>query len=337
MLQSCNAAPPLAIWISCLAPPLTCPPLEPSGVFKLRRNRRYDEADAVREELINMGVQIWDRDRVWSCGAAPPPREESDYYRADERSTGNNFYRSAQRMAARQDAYPPSRGGPPARGPRGYNDGYSDDSYDREYDPYARDSRPRTKSRARNLNEHGHDYTRSEDDETAKDDDDEALEGINTMIRERFEAKLARDFDEADALLAQLYDTYGVSVNDGSKQWRADGRSFERRYKRIGEPAAGVDEAAVEALISERTAVRKERNYRRADQILAELLEVHGVVIVDSAYTWRYVGGGHDGGYGEGGGYGRRSNSHLDEAARGGELCPSPSPCLASPTLHLSA
>ena len=40
-----------------------------------------------------------------------------------------------------------------------------------------------------------------------------------------------------------------------------------------------------------------------------ELLTEHGVALVDSAYTWRLVGGSHDGSYGEGGTYGRRADS----------------------------
>ena len=34
-----------------------------------------------------------------------------------------------------------------------------------------------------------------------------------------------------------------------------------------------------------------------------------GVVLVDKAYTWRFVGEGHDGLYGEGGSYGRRADA----------------------------
>lgn len=247
----------------------------------LRRERRYDEADAVRDQLNGMGVQIWDTDRLWSLEGTPPPDRDNTYFQARERSTANNFYRNAQRAGSRGGRY-------------------------EEEDPYARDERPRTKSRVRDLNEFGHDYSRSEDCEGSLRVESASFEAINTLLRERLEAKLARDYDEADALLAQLYDQYGVTVNDGAKRWRADGKSFERKFTRAGPADPNVDEAAVMSLVNERHAVRKERNYRRADEILAELLEVHGVVVVDSTYTWRIVGEGHDGAYGEGGGYGRR-------------------------------
>ena len=88
--------------------------------------------------------------------------------------------------------------------------------------------------------------------------------------------------------------------------------SFARRWVRAGPAKAAVDEAAVLGLIEERTAARKEQNYRRADALLSELLEVHGVVLVDSEYTWRFVGSAHDGAYGEGGGYGRLAQPDAD-------------------------
>ena len=80
------------------------------------------------------------------------------------------------------------------------------------------------------------------------------------------------------ALLAQLESTHRVTVNDGSKLWRADGKSFERQYRRAGWSccAAAVEEAAVETLIRQRTAARRARNYHAADEILEELLDVRG-------------------------------------------------------------
>ena len=264
----------------------------------LRRERRYDEADAVRDELNTMGVNVWDRDRIWSMDDAPPTmdREANGYLRANSRASENNFYRSSQRAGSRAGRYEDANRNSEAR-------------YD--YDPYSRDARPRTKSRARDLNEFGHDYSRADDDTTAGATNNAQWEGINELLRDRLEAKLARDFDEADALLAQLYDQFGVTVNDGAKLWRADGQSFERRFRRIGPENTDTDEEAVLGLIKERMALRKERNYKGADEILSELLEVHGVVVVDSDYTWRYVGTGHDGSYAEGGAYGRRSGQSL--------------------------
>ena len=68
---------------------------------------------------------------------------------------------------------------------------------------------------------------------------------------------------------------------------------FLFRHPGIG-PPADVDEARVLEIITARAAARKDRDYRTADGYLAELLEVHGVVIVDADYTWRVVGDRYD-------------------------------------------
>ena len=238
----------------------------------LRRMRRYQEADAIRDELMAMGVRVWDRDRLWSCSERPPSQAG---LRSHER-TRNNFYRNSQR-----------RGSEPGR--------------DSPFPP-----RPIQRREPRTFNEWGHDYGRAEDCE-ATTINGTTLLAINNLLRQRLEAKFAKDFSQADALLQELEFKYSVTVNDGSKLWRADGKSFVRKYLRQGPRIEGVDEASVEQLICERMAARKARDYRRADSILAELLEEHGVVVIDRDWRWRYVGTTHDGEYGEGGSYGRRA------------------------------
>ena len=57
-------------------------------------------------------------------------------------------------------------------------------------------------------------------------------------------------------------------------------------------------------MLRERRDARKERNFHKADELLATLLEVHGVAVADSELEWWFVGdGGHAGsGYdGQGG------------------------------------
>jgi cysteinyl-tRNA synthetase len=256
----------------------------------MRQERRFNEADAIRDELSDMGVSLWDRERVWTVGqdARPPPRRSG-------MQDKNNFYRDMQRRAARYE-----------RDERDYE---ARDARPRYQDPRSAPPPPssqRPKPR-REMNEWGHDYSR---DEGCKGSvDDMMLRRVNELLKERLEAKFDRDFQRADNLLDQLARDFGVSVNDGSKQWRADGRSFERTYKRVGRAEESVDVARVEGLIRERQKARKERDYRSADFILDELLESHGVVLDDQAWSWRVTGGRHDGEYGEGGGYGRRRST----------------------------
>ena len=55
---------------------------------------------------------------------------------------------------------------------------------------------------------------------------------------------------------------HGVAVNDAARAWRADGKSFQRLWRRVGGLDAPVDEATVEALIAERAELRKARDLR---------------------------------------------------------------------------
>lgn len=222
-----------------------------------------------------MGVNLWDRERVWTVGnAKPPPRREA---------VGNNFYRSTQRRAGRYDENAALSGGGRQQ-PR---------------EPW---------------NEWGHDYSRSKGDEG--DMDGATLLQVNTLLKRRLTAKMERDFETADQLLDELKASFRVQVNDGYKEWRSDGQPFLRYHKRVGRMDAGVDEKAVMALITERQEARKVRDYPTADDILNQLLDKHGVVLDDAAWSWRVVGGSHDGRYGEGGGYGRRRS---EQRARDGQ------------------
>jgi len=70
----------------------------------------------------------------------------------------------------------------------------------------------------------GHDYTRVAADGTPLSADD--FEPINGLLAARLEAKKARRYGEADALLGML-SGLGVGVDDSSRLWRADGIAFE--------------------------------------------------------------------------------------------------------------
>jgi len=113
-------------------------------------------------------------------------------------------------------------------------------------------------------------------------------------LRQRLDAKLQKDFAAADDYLAQLA-RVGVAVNDGTKEWRADGLPFVRGYRRVG--AGGQRDAAeIDAMLLERSAARKARDYGTADAILDELALRFGVTVDDVEKTWST--GGHNGGSG---------------------------------------
>ena len=102
------------------------------------------------------------------------------------------------------------------------------------------------------------------------------------------QAKLTRDFEEADRIQIALETELGVLVNDGRKEWRADGGDFNV-YERLGRPGPGEDadlESKVTPLLRERMALRKDRDYDGADQIKLQLRNEFSVFIDDRQRTW---------------------------------------------------
>eukprot|EP00316_Scyphosphaera_apsteinii_P008827 CAMPEP_0119318530 /NCGR_PEP_ID=MMETSP1333-20130426/46707_1 /TAXON_ID=418940 /ORGANISM="Scyphosphaera apsteinii, Strain RCC1455" /LENGTH=461 /DNA_ID=CAMNT_0007324725 /DNA_START=102 /DNA_END=1487 /DNA_ORIENTATION=+ len=139
------------------------------------------------------------------------------------------------------------------------------------------------------VNSYGHDYARTLQDVRVLQP--AILAEINTILARRLRAKLARDFETSDRCLRQLESEFGVHVNDETRQWRADGLSFERLWKKIDAEGDGewVDEDEILALIAERAERRKARDFDSADEILNELYTDHGVVISDKTFTWRVL------------------------------------------------
>ncbi|GMI15914.1 hypothetical protein TrVE_jg8850 [Triparma verrucosa] len=132
----------------------------------------------------------------------------------------------------------------------------------------------------------GHDYERAPDD-TAELSEDFVAE-INDLIRLRLEAKLKRNFQEADSIQNQLEADFRVLVHDGRKQWRGDDGDFNK-YQRQGVP--GDDEPAdldsiVTAMLAERTEAKMVRDYDVADRIKDELREKYNVMVDDKKKSW---------------------------------------------------
>ncbi|KAL1507865.1 hypothetical protein AB1Y20_007473 [Prymnesium parvum] len=180
-----------------------------------------------------------------------------------------NCREDAKRRAAPRAIYAP----PPPPPPRDA----------RRPPPPREDSLPQ---RSLRRNEHGHDYARHADDRARLG---EAREGtVHQLLRQRLQAKLRQDFVAADDILAQL-GRLGVLVNDGTKQWRADGVSFVRTYARVG--PAGREDGAVAELLARRNEARKRRDYDEADAILDELSNDYQVLVDDVEKTWSYLDG----------------------------------------------
>ena len=160
--------------------------------------------------------------------------------------------------------------------------------------PSFEDRRPRRQRGPRDFGPAGHDYSRSPDD--GADLSGMRQGQVDDMLRERLEAKFVRDFDRADAILAELREL-SVEVNDGRKEWRADGVPFgQEPFRRVGRQAPPEDvEARAAELIERRKEAKKERDYETADELRSQLSDL-GVAINDKQRTWTYEGryGGYE-------------------------------------------
>ena len=253
-----------------------------------RRKRNFDEADAIRETLSNdHGVTVWDKDKTWS--------------------TGSGSTCGGGRGSSRFD---PSRGdrggsGREGRGSGGGNEGRGS----------GRGS-GRGRGRVRSFNEYGHDYAQVSgtivDPNTCSLSESE----IHDLIKRRMESKFARKFNIADRIEMDLRNA-GVSVNDGTKEWRADGQDFFQRGERGGggrEQRRGGDRqdwdntgpkpprvyrqrghgngltpeqiGTISEMVAERSVAKSIVDYDRADEIYAELTAKYNVNIDDRAGEW---------------------------------------------------
>ena len=155
----------------------------------------------------------------------------------------------------------------------------------------------------------GHDYRLSPDAElptastTTLEEDT-----IHQYLAERLQAKLARNYPEADRILQVLWQA-GVRVHDGRKEWRADGQGFGQEDRADGRPGRSNnntvrrtepytqspqsedttnDDTAViiQDLVDRRLAAKSRRDFPEADALREELRETFGVLVNDRLRQW---------------------------------------------------
>ena len=130
---------------------------------------------------------------------------------------------------------------------------------------------------------------------------------IIQLLKDRTKARRAQNFQRADEILLHLKRN-NVSVNDSTKQWRADGRSFvnfnknERGTQGKNDDAMCVytkernsrsvterDEEYIMGKLKERHVAKLNRDFDTADDIRDELRFLKNVEIDDSKRTFRVV------------------------------------------------
>lgn len=240
-----------------------------------RRANDFDAADQIRDELLTThGVQVWDKERTWRTGAS---------------ASGSG----ARRPGGRGGDFGERGGGGGRYG--GDRDGGS-----------GRRQRP-----PKDFGPTGHDYSKSPD--AGPNTVDASESEINELIAARLQAKMSRNFDEADRIQNELTDV-GVYVHDGMKEWRADGVMFgdyangdrpgrvrgsrsDREQPFTQSPySTGIDTltedqvADITAMVSRRAGAKVSRNFKTADGIRDALKDDFNVFVEDRLRQWS-VGG----------------------------------------------
>ena len=139
----------------------------------------------------------------------------------------------------------------------------------------------------------GHGYARDDDGSVALSPDDAAQ--LDALLLERVRAKRSRDFAAADHA-RDLLRAAGVEVDDRRNTYRV-GRPGPPRprghgYRRDDDGAVSLtpdDAARLDALLLDRVAAKRERNFDEADRLRAAL-EAAGVRIDDRDRTYRVLG-----------------------------------------------
>ena len=58
-----------------------------------------------------------------------------------------------------------------------------------------------------------------EDDDGVTNLSEEVVQYVDGKLRERFDLKRARSYDDADAIRNELMDEFGIQINDRTKEW----------------------------------------------------------------------------------------------------------------------
>jgi cysteinyl-tRNA synthetase len=130
-----------------------------------------------------------------------------------------------------------------------------------------------------------------------KSENTDKLNEIEKLINQRWTAKQVRNFEEADSIQKVLNERFKVFINDKTGEWRFKDNPSNISYGNSqgvikmaasSLPSDKVDE--IQALVNERDAARKLRDFQTADNILVHLFNTYGVQVEDKLRQWS-VGG----------------------------------------------
>lgn len=131
-------------------------------------------------------------------------------------------------------------------------------------------------------------YTKARNSRSISSRDEEY---VLNKLKERYDAKLNRDYDTADDILDELRFLKNVEIDDTKRIFRVvDPFKVEYTFggKRINNIHPDILQD-IESKIKERANAKKNKHYDLADHILNELTEKHAVRIDDMKKEWHFM------------------------------------------------
>jgi len=287
-------------------------------VAKLRRD--FGTADRLQFELAGAGVFMDDRNKLWRAdgvpfnesGAGDRPQSDRNRPYAQSRHSGELPEGADRAEVERRVA---ERDGCKKGGEYRAADALRDELLDtygvvvddriREWSVGGSFGKHEDLKRATSAAIKNRSYARAASSRELPASVDGAA--VQARIDARSAAKANRDFDQADAIRAELAEEHDIVFNDEIKMWSVGGdfgdddpvkkRNAWTRRGGGDLSSDGVD--AVEDLIAQRNKAKRDRNFSAADALRDRLRDDHNVRLDDRSREWRvdsddyaYVPGG---------------------------------------------
>lgn len=233
----------------------------------LRQARRFAESDDIREQLRNMGIELYDKEREWrsrdgrrgvlfTAGPAACTLSDGEIYDAIQQ---REDARSAKDWSMADQIRSNLR-----------NQGVELSDKERTW----RTSTGRSGS-----------YTYGQSAAVGLSDTD-----IRSMVAEREQARAGKDYALADELRKRL-SALGVELYDNERLWKAsDGRHGVIVTGGAEIVHCSLTDHEIQIQIQQREDARHQRDFDYADTIRSELRRL-GVELVDSEHIWRTTDG----------------------------------------------
>jgi len=295
----------------------------------LRKSRRFDEADAMRDELMEKhGVMVQDKESMWrsGCSNSGSGRHWSTEGRKDKgRRAPKHFGPNGHDYNLSRDAGPnqSSLSEPEihkmlaerldAKINRDYDtaDMIQEDLINAGVAVHDKNKEWRADG-ARFGDFSSRKYSQSAQSEFTAD-----VDQIEAMIGERSQAKSDRVYQKADELRDALFHEFDVTVDDKRLEWsvggqfgqtESAGRQRLERFERSPRSSETENDDKIQKMLDERDAARANRDFDVADGIREELMGMD-IFIDDRKRQWS-VGRLSDD---EMGGYTRRGGGSLTD------------------------